>query len=364
MFTWEDRGRAESDKGQSLTLRPENTAGIVRAYIEHKLWERGLNKFFSIGPMFRRERPQKGRYRQFYQIDAEVIGPAAAGSQSPARDAEILELLATLLDRVGITNWTLELNSVGCPADRAKFNEALRKALAPVVGKMCADCQRRAVTNPLRVFDCKVPEDQPIIETLPTISQFLDEACRTHYEEVKNILNAVAHPLRQKTRAWCAVSITIKKLRLNLPMGPGRAECDSRRRTIRRFIRSSRRAASSGDWLCYRRRSAGAFADETASAESVVRKPDVYIAPLGAGMNREAARLARELRRHDLVVELGDESFRLKKSFEAADKMGARYILIVGENEVAADAFALKHLASGEQVTVPRADLAQRILRK
>ena len=131
MFTWEDRGRAESDKGQSLTLRPENTAGVVRAYIEHKLWDRGLNKLFYIGPQFRRERPQKGRYRQFYQIGAEVIGPASAGSQSPARDAEILELLATLLDRVGITNWTLELNSVGSPADRAKFNEALRLALAP-----------------------------------------------------------------------------------------------------------------------------------------------------------------------------------------------------------------------------------------
>jgi len=182
MFTWEDRGRAESDKGQSLTLRPENTAGVVRAYIEHKLWDRGLNKLFYIGPQFRRERPQKGRYRQFYQIGAEVIGPTAAGSTSPARDAEILELLATLLDRVGVTNWTLELNSVGCPADRAKFSEALRQALAPVIDKMCVDCRRRAVTNPLRVFDCKVPEDQPIIEKLPTISEFLDDACRTHYE--------------------------------------------------------------------------------------------------------------------------------------------------------------------------------------
>src|SRR5271170_627668 len=129
MYTWEDRGRAESDKGQSLTLRPENTAGVVRAYIEHKLWDRGLNKLFYIGPQFRRERPQKGRYRQFYQIGAEVIGPASAGSESPARDAEILELLATLLDRVGITNWTLELNSIGSPADRARLNAALREAL-------------------------------------------------------------------------------------------------------------------------------------------------------------------------------------------------------------------------------------------
>src|SRR3977135_1925720 len=134
MFAWEDRARAQSEKGQWLALRPETTAGVVRAYIEHKLWERpGLQRFYYIGPQFRRERPQKGRYRQFYQIGAEVIAPATAGSQSPARDAEILELLATLLDRIGITDWTLELNSVGSPADRAKFNDALRQALAPVV---------------------------------------------------------------------------------------------------------------------------------------------------------------------------------------------------------------------------------------
>src|ERR1044071_1833115 len=154
MYTWTDQGRAQSDKRQSLTLRPENTAGVVRAYIEHKLWDRGLNKLYYIGPQFRRERPQKGRYRQFYQIGAEVIGPATAGSESPARDAEILELLATLLDRLGITGWTLQLNSIGCPADRVRYNEALRAALAPVKDKMDPDCQRHAVTNPLRVFDC------------------------------------------------------------------------------------------------------------------------------------------------------------------------------------------------------------------
>src|SRR6201998_3185074 len=129
MYTWEDRGRAQFDSGQSLTLRPENTAGVVRAYIEHKLWDRGLNKLYYIGPQFRRERPQKGRYRQFYQIGAEVIGPPTAGSESPARDAEILEMLASLLDRLGVTGWQLQLNSIGCANDRAAYNEALRKAL-------------------------------------------------------------------------------------------------------------------------------------------------------------------------------------------------------------------------------------------
>src|SRR6202171_1513977 len=182
MYTWEDRGRAQSEKGQLLTLRPENTAGVVRAYIEHKLWERGLQKLYYIGPQFRRERPQNGRCRQFNQIGAEVIGPPSAGSESPARDAEVLELLATLLDRLGIRDWTLQLNSVGCASDRAAYNEALRKALEPAVSGMCEDCQRRAVTNPLRVLDCKVPEDQPIIENLPRIGQYLDEPCRKHFE--------------------------------------------------------------------------------------------------------------------------------------------------------------------------------------
>src|ERR1700740_155059 len=158
MFTWEDRARAVSEKAQSLTLLPGSTAGVVRAYIEHKMGETGaLQKLYYIGPQFRRERPQRGRYRQFWQIGAEVIGPSSAGSESPLRDAEVLEMLATLLDELGITGWTLTLNSVGSSADRARYNETLREALIPLAPKMCADCQRRAVTNPLRVLDCKVP---------------------------------------------------------------------------------------------------------------------------------------------------------------------------------------------------------------
>jgi histidyl-tRNA synthetase len=359
MYTWEDRSRAASEKGQSLTLRPENTAGVVRAYIEHKLWDRGLNKLYYIGPQFRRERPQKGRYRQFYQIGAEVIGPASAGSESPARDAEVLEMLATLLDRLGITEWNLELNSVGCPKDRAAFNEALRKALEPVVGKMCADCQRRAVTNPLRVFDCKVPEDQPIIETLPRISQFLDEGCRKHFDAVQEILTQVGVRFTLNDRlvrgldyyTRTAFEFTHGALGAqNAILGGGRYDGLSE---------ALGGPAAPGIGFAIGEDRLVMSLKET--AEGVLRKPDVYVAPLGAGMNGEAARLARELRRHDLVVELGDESFRLKKSFEAATKAGAKYILIVGENEVKADAFALKNLATGEQVSVPRGELALRI---
>jgi histidyl-tRNA synthetase len=362
MFTWEDRGRAESDKGQSLTLRPENTAGTVRAYIEHKLWDRGLNKLFYIGPQFRRERPQKGRYRQFYQIGAEVIGPASAGSESPARDAEVLEMLATLLDRLRISGWTLELNSVGCAHDRAAFNQALRTALEPVVGSMCADCQRRAITNPLRVFDCKVPADQPIIETLPRISQFLDEPCRTHFEAVKEILIKVGVPFTLNDRlvrgldyyTRTAFEFTHGALGAqNAILGGGRYDGLSE---------ALGGPAAPGIGFAIGEDRLVMSLQESASAESVLKRPDVYVAALGAGMNSEAARLARELRRHDIVADLGDETFRLKKSFEAATKAGAKYILIVGENEVKADTFALKNLATGEQISVPRADLPQKVL--
>jgi histidyl-tRNA synthetase len=359
MYTWEDRGRAESDKGQSLTLRPEATAGIVRAYIEHKLGDRGLNKLYCIGPMFRRERPQKGRYRQFYQIDAEIIGPSTAGSESPARDAEILEMLDTLLERLGIRERNLQLNSVGNPKDRAVYNEALKKALAPVVGQMCADCQRRAVTNPLRVFDCKVPADQPMIETLPRISEYLDESSRKHFEQVQKILRAVGVEYQINDRlvrgldyyTRTAFEFTHGALGAqNAILGGGRYDGLSEA--------LGGPAAPGIGFAIGEDRLVLALQE---SAGDVQSKPDVYIAPLGSGMDREAARLARELRRQEVVVELGDETFRLKKSFEAADKAGARFILIVGENELAAGAFAVKHLATGEQVSVARGELAVKL---
>src|SRR5438445_6718683 len=359
MYTWEDRSRAASEKGQSLTLRPENTAGVVRAYIEHKLWERpGVQKLYYMGPQFRRERPQKGRYRQFYQIGAETIGPPSAGSESPARDAEMLEMLATFLNRLGINDWKLQLNSVGCSNDRAVYNEALRKALEPVVDKMDGDCQRRAVTNPLRVFDCKVPEDQPIIEKLPRISQFLDEGCRKHFQDVQEILKAVEVPFTLNDRlvrgldyyTRTAFEFTHGALGAqNAILGGGRY--DGLSESLGGPSAPGIGFAIGEDRLVLALKE---------SAETAQRKPDVYIAPLGPGMNREAARLARELRRDGVITELGDESFRLKKSLETASKIGARFALIIGENEVTSGAFALKNLQSGEQVSVPRAAPVQK----
>jgi histidyl-tRNA synthetase len=224
---------------------------------------------------------------------------------------------------------------------------------------MCVDCQRRAVTNPLRVFDCKVPEDQPIIDKLPRITQFLDEPCRKHFEAVQGILKAVGIPFTLNERlvrgldyyTRTAFEFTHGALGAqNAILGGGRY--DGLSEALGGPAAPGIGFAIGEDRLVM---------SLEASAESVMRKPDVYIAPLGEGMNREAARLARELRRQDLVVELGDETFRLKKSFETADKVGARYVLIVGENELKADAFALKRLGTSEQVTVPRAELVGKI---
>ena len=358
MYTWEDRARAQSEKTQTLTLRPENTAGVVRAYIEHGLGESGqLQKLYYIGPQFRRERPQKGRYRQFSQIGAEVIGPPSAGSESPLRDAEILEMLATLLDELGISGWTLELNSVGSSADRARYNDALRAALVPVVSQMCADCQRRAVTNPLRVLDCKVPADQPIIETLPVIADSLDEASRTHFAAVMAALDAAGVPYTRNhllVRGLDYYTRTTFEFThgglgaQNALLGGGRYDGLSE-------MLGGPRAPGIGFAMGEDRLVLTLLASLDQNAAAL--KAEAYIAPLGEGLNAAALVLARELRHQGLWIELGDGGFRLKKSFEAADKT-ARHIIILGEDELKSGILTVKNFSTGIQTTVPRTELA------
>jgi len=362
MYTWEDRARAQSEKAQSLTLRPENTAGVVRAYIEHKLGESGqLQKLYYIGPQFRRERPQKGRYRQFWQIGAEAIGPPSSGSESPLRDAEVLEMLATLLDELGIKDWTLELNSVGSAADRARYNDVLRAALAEVAPKMCVDCQRRAVTNPLRVLDCKVPGDQPIIETLPRIGESLGEDSKEHFAAVTEALDAAGVEYKLNSRLVRGLDYYTRTTfefthgglgAQNALLGGGRYDGLSE-------ALGGPRAPGIGfamglDRLVMTLQAAEQVVPQRAAMDS---KCDAYIAPLGENLNAAALVLARELRRARLSVELGDGSFRLKKSFEAADK-AARCIVILGEDELQSGILTVKEFATGKQTKVPRAELA------
>ncbi len=356
MYTWEDRARAQSEKAQSLTLRPENTAGVVRAYIEHKLGETGLlQKLYYIGPQFRRERPQKGRYRQFYQIGAEVIGPPSAGSESPLRDAEVLEMLSTLLSELGIDGWKLDINSVGSMSDRPRYIAALREALKEKASLMCSDCQQRAHTNPLRVLDCKVPEDQPIIASLPKIADFLDESSKAHFAAVCAALDACCVKYEVNPRLVRGLDYYTRTTfeythgglgAQNALLGGGRYDGLSE-------IIGGPKAPGIGFAMGADR----LILTLEAQAARQVSLADAYIAPMGEALNSAALQLARDLRRSGLHVELGDGSFRLKKSFEMGNKL-ARKIVLFGEDEQQSGILTVKDFASGEQVKVPRAELA------
>lgn len=365
MYTWEDRGRADSDKGQSLTLRPENTAGVVRAYIEHKMADTGmLQKLFYIGPQFRRERPQRGRYRQFWQIGAEVLGPAWSGSDSALRDAEVLEMLATLLDELGVKGWRLALNSVGSSTDRPRYVAALREALAPVKHLMCEDNQRRAETNPLRVLDSKDPNDQEIINGLPKIADYLDDASREHFEQVKAALDACGVAYTVEPRLVRGLDYyTRTTFEFTVPDGSGLGTQNALLGGGRYDGLSEMLGGPKAPGIGFAIGEDRLILTLQAQAEAAAaQKLDVFIAPMGVERNAEALRLAQELRRAGLSVEVGDGTFRLKKSFETADKL-ARRMVILGEDEVASGILTVKDFAAGEQTKVPRAELAEALRR-
>ena len=374
MYTWEDRARAQSEKAQSLTLRPENTAGVVRAYIEHNLGDSGqLQKLFYIGPQFRRERPQRGRYRQFWQIGAEVLGPVTSGSESPLRDAEVLEMLATLLDELGIQGWQLELNSVGSSTDRPRYVAALKAALAPIKHQLCEDNQRRAETNPLRVLDSKDPADQALIEALPKIADYLDESSREHFAQVRAALDACGVPYTVNPRLVRGLDYyTRTTFEFTVPssgdpasgLGTQNALLGGGRYDGLSEMLGGPRAPGIGFAIGEDRliltlqaqSAAQALEPRTSNLEPA--KLDAYIAPLGPERNAAALALARELRQAGLSVEVGDGAFRLKKSFEAADRV-ARHIVILGEDELASGILTLKTFATGLQTKIARNELAQ-----
>jgi histidyl-tRNA synthetase len=362
MFTWEDRARAASEKAQSLTLRPESTAGVVRAYIEHKMGETGaLEKLYYIGPQFRRERPQRGRYRQFWQIGAEVIGPTSSGSESPLRDAEVLEMLASLLEELGVRGWRLELNSVGNAEDRALYNKALREALAPVKDRLCPDNQRRAETNPLRVLDSKDEQDQEIINSLPKIADYLGEESKEHFAQVLTALDACGveyHVNPRLVRGLDYYTRTTFEFTVQTGLGTQNALLGGGRYDGLSEMLGGPKAPGIGfaigeDRLILVLQEQAKQDAEAAGVAQSEPKLDVYVAPLGAAQNGAALALARELRRDGLTVEVGDGAFKLRKSFDIADKI-ARAIVLLGEDEVASGVLTVKTFATGEQVKVAR----------
>ena len=335
MYTFEDRD------GTSLTLRPENTASVIRAYIEHRLDQRpGVQKLYYMGPMFRRERPQKGRYRQFYQIGAEAIG-----SESPVVDAESIEMVVRILRGAGLAGFQVLLNSVGCSNCRPQYIALLRQALQQVKESLCEDCRRRADSNPLRVLDCKVERDQPIIEKLTTILDHLCEICRPHFDAVQRYLRdagiefAIRPRLVRGLDYYMRTTFEVVHGSLgaqNSVLGGGRY--DGLAESLGSKVPAPGIGFSIGE-----DRLVMSVESETDQASL-----DLFIAPLGEAALRECARLARELRAGGVTVELLAEG-KLKRAMELANKLNARYTLIVGENEMATGQYALKNMQTGEQ---------------
>lgn len=341
MYTFQDRD------DESLTLRPEATASVVRAYIEHTMYnEGGIHKLYYIGPMFRRERPQKGRYRQFYQIGAEVLG-----SDHPTIDAEFLEMLVLFLSRVGLTEYKLLLNSVGCPKCRPAFVETLRKALEQVKDRMCGDCQRRADTNPLRVLDCKVEADQPIIEKLPHIIDHLCPECLAHFEHVTKELGArgvqfeitprLVRGLDYYTRTTFEMTSSALGAQ-NAFLGGGRY--DGLSEMIGGPPTPGFGVAIGEDRLLLMVEQSGILKAEEGL--------DVFVAWMGEAAQQPAAQLAKALRQEGLRVESNYEAAKLKKSLGQANKLGARFAVIIGEGELASGRYQVKDMAAAQQEEV------------
>jgi histidyl-tRNA synthetase len=350
MYTFIDRARADSE-GESLTLRPENTASVVRAYIQHKIFADKspgeLTRLYYAGPMFRRERPQAGRYRQFYQIGAEVMG----SSDDPAIEAEVIEMLDWFLKELKITHTTLLINSVGEPAGRAAYLEKLREAIRPKLDLLCADCRQRYETNPLRVFDCKVESCQAVIATFPTITDSLDEASREHFEKFKAHLDArgIAYTVNPRmvrgldyyTRTAFEIIGNDKLGAQNTLIGGGRY--DGLSETLGGPPTRGFGFAFGLDRMVM------ALPDDEAERLRAADAPDLFIVFLGAAARDRAFEVARELREAGVAVAMEFEDRRMKKAMTAADKSRARHALIIGENEVAGGKYGLKNLATGEQ---------------
>jgi histidyl-tRNA synthetase len=350
MYTFEDRD------GTSLTLRPEATASVMRAYIEHRLDQiPGVKKYYYIGPMFRRERPQKGRFRQFYQIGAEAIG-----SESPIVDAEVIEMVIEVLRRSGIDGFQLVLNSVGDRNCRPQFVAALKEKLRDVAPTMCGDCQRRAVTNPLRVLDCKVPQDQPVIETLPSILDHLCDPCREHFAAVRAHLDSRGIQYEVRPRLvrgldyYMRTTFEITHGALgaqNSVLGGGRY--DGLAESIGSKVPAPGIGFSIGEDRLV-------MSVEDAHPDQHRPAVDVFLVSLGEQAELHNGTLADELRKAGLVVERSVDR-KLKRALEVANKMGAKYAVMVGDNELAAGSYLLKDMTSGEQQALSKEALFARI---
>jgi histidyl-tRNA synthetase len=350
MYSFEDRS------GDVVTMRPEATASIVRAYIEHKMYAADpIAKLYSIGPMFRHERPAKGRFRQFHQINVEVFGIS-----HPMIDAEVMTILMHYLSIVGITGYTLQINSLGCPRCRLPYKESLRAFLSDHLPRLCEDCRRRTEQNPLRTFDCKVQGCQDIMSKAPIVSDYLCTECTEHFAAVRSYLDDLEIAYELNPRMVRGLDYYTKTAFEVVAGGLGAQN------TVGAGGRYDHLVAELG----------GPDIPGIGFAigmerlllilphEPLPRGPLLFIAALGEGLQREAFSLSYKLNRAGVRTMIDYEGRSLKAQMRRADKFGARYVLIIGEDEQRTGKAILRDMQEGKQEEIPIPSIFEEMVRR
>ncbi|MBW2366988.1 MAG: histidine--tRNA ligase [Deltaproteobacteria bacterium] len=354
MYTLADR------KGDKITLRPEATASVVRAYVQHKLYAPDpVKKYYTIGPMFRRERPQRGRYRQFYQINAEIFGVA-----SPRMDAQLIYMLEMFLTRLSVVDRCVRINSLGCPACRPGYKEALLTHTANVVDQLCADCKRRREQNPLRVLDCKVPSCREAVVGAPLLQDHLCSDCIQHFGVVRDSLEEleVAYEIDQRlVRGLDYYSRTIFEIQTSA-LGAQSAIAGGGRYDGLIQALGGPKMPAVGFAIGLDRLVELIQFNETKQHGSV----DLFVAALGEKSQRIALTWASKLSNEGVRTELDLSGKSLKSLMKRANRMGAARVMIAGDAELAQEAVIVRNMATKEQVSVPFgnliADIKQRVV--
>ena len=350
-------------RGKKITLRPEGTASVVRAYLEHHLYTKGLvNKLYYLGPMFRHERPQQGRYRQFHQIGAEVLG-----SDHPAVEAEVIEMLQSLLRELDLKDFRLLLNSVGCPRCRPPYLERLREVLGPKQSHLCVDCRRRLVNNPLRIFDCKNPSCQPLIKQTPSLLDQLCEECGDHFDRFLKYLDVQGIDYQKEPRLvrgldyYVRTTFEIVSERLgptqNALMGGGRYDGLSE-------LLGGPPTKGFGFALGMERFVLVLSGKEDIQPAYQAPSPQIFLVYLDEAALEETLKLARELRQQGIFAYFDFEGRSLKAQMRQANRLRAQFTCIIGQTEIESGEFPLKRMADGVQVVLKRSEIADYMKRE
>ncbi len=341
MYTFADR------KGDLLTLRPEATASVVRAYIQHRLYAQDpVQKFYTIGPMFRRERPQKGRYRQFYQINAEVFGITA-----PWIDVQLIFMLMTLLQRLHVSDCQVHLNSLGCPACRPEYKSVLSAFVGQYSDVLCADCQRRREHNPLRVLDCKVPGCRDAMVDAPLLTGFLCSDCATHFDQVCGALNALKVPFKLDARLVRGLDYYT---RTTFEIQTGALGAQS-------AVAGGGRYDGLVQVLEGPAQPAIGFAIGLDRLAEIVaqhglnysRTPEVYLAMLGPASQSRGLEWSCALSALGIRTEIDFSDRSLKAQMKRADRLKATWVLIAGDAELARSQVILRNMQTKAQQELP-----------